>query len=92
MALISWPTHAILAISHGPTRPQQAILYWASPYPTAPILRPTHHPLAVPLGPPHTLRPTPSLGSPIDHGKLCLWAHPIATAPPPPQPTYGLGD
>ncbi|KIK77014.1 hypothetical protein PAXRUDRAFT_779378, partial [Paxillus rubicundulus Ve08.2h10] len=82
--------HAILAPLPRPTRRHQVSIPWPT------HCRPLHfsvtysillHVQLLDPWPPHTLRPTPSLGPPIDHGKLCPWAHPIATAPPPPRPT-----
>ncbi|KIK84667.1 hypothetical protein PAXRUDRAFT_803349, partial [Paxillus rubicundulus Ve08.2h10] len=51
-APIPWPTHCLLAVSHGPPHPQRTPICWAGPYPTAPIPR-LIHPILVPL-PQHT--------------------------------------
>ncbi|KIK75750.1 hypothetical protein PAXRUDRAFT_784661, partial [Paxillus rubicundulus Ve08.2h10] len=85
---LSQPIHPILVPLPRPTRHHQVSIHWPTHY------LPLHfsvtysillHPQLLDPWPAHTLQTTPFLGSPIGHGKYFPSAHPIPTAPPPPQ-------
>ncbi|KIK82743.1 hypothetical protein PAXRUDRAFT_804151 [Paxillus rubicundulus Ve08.2h10] len=88
MAPIPWPTHAPLAISHGPSHPQRAPLHWAGLYPMAPIPQPTHAPLAISHRPLSPMSP-PLLGRPVPHSSHPL-AHPSPLGHPPLATPYTM--